>query len=65
MCKKILTAILFAAAVALTGCTAQGAEETQELSQQEKEVAAVAEWFSESMTDEEDFPDIKDYIGHI
>lgn len=42
-----------------------GAEETQELSQQEKEVAAVAEWFSESMTDEEDFPDIKDYIGHI
>ena len=61
MCKKIITAILLTAAVAMTGCTKQAAEETVVLSQQEKEIAAVAEWFSESMTDGEDFPDIKDY----
>lgn len=61
MCKKIITAILLTAAVAMTGCTKQEAKETVVLSQQEKEVAAVAEWFSESMTDGEDFPDRKDY----
>lgn len=61
MCKKIITAILLTAAVAMTGCTKQAAEETVVLSQQEKEIAAVSEWFSESMTDAEDFPDIKDY----
>ena len=61
MCKKIITAIFLTAAVTMTGCTNQKAEETVVLSQQEKEIAAVAEWFSESMTDAEDFPDIKDY----
>lgn len=43
MCKKIITAIFLTAAVALTGCTNQKAEETIVLSQQEKEIAAVAE----------------------
>lgn len=61
MCKKNITTIFLTAAVAMTGCTNQKAEETVVLSQQEKEIAAVAEWFSESMTDAEDFPDIKDY----
>ncbi len=61
MCKKIITVILLTAAVAMTGCTKQEAKETVVLSQQEKEVAAVAEWFSESITDGEEFPDIKDY----
>lgn len=61
MCKKIITAIFLTVAVTMTGCTNQKAEETVVLSQQEKEIAAVAEWFSESMTDAEGFPDIKDY----
>lgn len=53
-------AMLLATAI-MTGCTAQEAEETVILSQREKEIAAVAEWFSESITDVEEFPDIKDY----
>ncbi len=59
MCIKkfaavILTAVIFA------GCTAQTAEE-ENIPQEEKERAAIASWFAESMTDEESFPDVKDY----
>ena len=59
MIKKKLTALICAAMI-MSGCTAQTAED-ENLSQQEKEIKAIAEWFSESMTDEEDFPDIKEY----
>ncbi|MCM1059381.1 MAG: hypothetical protein NC452_03710 [Eubacterium sp.] len=60
MRKKFLMAILLAASV-LTGCTARTNEETVVLSQEEKELAAVTEWFADSMTDSEAFPDKKDY----
>lgn len=59
MCIKKLAA---AAAIFLlmTGC---GAKDTEEdfLSQDEKEIRAISRWFSESITDEEEFTDVNDY----
>ncbi len=47
------------AAVLMSGCLAQNSYES-ELSQEEKELNAVSKWF-ESMTDEEEFSDTKEY----
>lgn len=60
MKMKILTAAI-AAAVMLSGCTVQKANTDTELTQEEKEIKAVSKWFSNSMTDEEEFPDTKEY----
>ena len=59
MNKKKLTAFICAAMI-MSGCTVQTAED-ESLSQQERELKAITEWFSESMTDEDDFPDKKEY----
>lgn len=60
MNKKLAAALC--TAVIMTGCTAQTtAEESENISQQEKEVGVITEWFAESMTDAEEFTDIKDY----
>ncbi len=56
--KKVAAALV--TALLMTGCSAQTAEEDT-IPQEEKEIRAIAEWFSESMTDEEDFPDVKNY----
>ncbi len=59
MCIKKFAAVILIAVI-LTGCTAQTAED-ENIPQEEKERAAIASWFAESMTDEEAFPDVKDY----
>ncbi len=59
MCIKKFAAVILTAVI-LAGCTAQTAEE-ENIPQEEKERAAIASWFAESMTDEEAFPDVKDY----
>ncbi len=59
MCIKKFAAVILTAVI-LTGCTAQTVED-ENIPQEEKERAAIASWFAESMTDEEAFPDVKDY----
>lgn len=54
-------AAAIAAAVMLSGCTVRTADAGTELTQEEKEIKAVSEWFSDSMTDEDEFADIKEY----
>ena len=56
---KYLTAVL-AAAILMTGCTVQNNADS-DIPQEEQEIRAVAEWFSESMNDDDEFPDVKDY----
>ena len=60
MNKKKLAAAL-CTVVIMTGCTAQTTEESVNISQQEKEIGVITEWFAESMTDAEEFPDMKEY----
>ena len=59
MNKKKLAAAL-CTAVIMTGCTVQ-TEESVNINQQEKEIGVITEWFAESMTDAEEFPDMKEY----
>lgn len=54
-------AAAIAAAVLLSGCTVRTADTGTELTQEEKEIKEVSEWFSDSMTDEDEFADIKEY----
>ncbi|MGN1136326.1 MAG: hypothetical protein ACI4SF_08920 [Oscillospiraceae bacterium] len=58
--KKRLFAAVFAVMFMLTGCVQKSNPDT-ELSQEEKEIKAVSEWFSKSMTDEDEFTDTKEY----
>lgn len=58
--KKGLFAAVFAVMFMLTGCVQKSNSDT-ELSEEEKEIKAVSEWFSNSMTDEDDFTDTKEY----
>ncbi len=55
---------MLAAAIAgvfmLSGCVPQ-TDPDEGLTQEEREIKAVAEWFSESMTDEDEFADTKEY----
>ncbi len=53
MCIKKFAAVILTAVI-LTGCTAQTVED-ENIPQEEKERAAIASWFAESMTDEEAF----------
>ena len=58
MKKRIFLSAL--AVVLMSGCMAQSDPE-EGLTQEEKELNAVSEWFSDSMTDEEEFSDTKEY----
>lgn len=58
MKKRIFLSVL--AVALMTGCMAQSDPDV-ELTQEEKELNAVSEWFSDSMTDEEEFSDTKEY----
>ena len=58
--KKIMIVIFSCIAVIMTGCTVQNNADSG-IPQEEQEIRAVVEWFSESMTDEDKFPDVKDY----
>lgn len=58
--KIRLFAAVFAALIMLTGCV-QKSNPDRELSQEEKEIKAVSEWFSNSMNDEDEFTDTKEY----
>lgn len=55
---------MLAAAIAgicmLSGCVPQ-TDPDEGLTEEEREIKAVAEWFSESMTDEDEFIDTKEY----
>ncbi len=58
--KIKLFAAVFAVMFMLTGCVQKSNPDT-ELSQEEKEIKAVSEWFSNSMNDEDEFTDTKEY----
>lgn len=58
MKKRIFLSAL--AVVLMSGCMAQSDPE-EGLTQEEKDLNAVSEWFSDSMTDEEEFSDTKEY----
>lgn len=60
MKMKFLPLILISTIIFMTGCTVQNSADS-DIPQEEQEIRAVAEWFSESMTDEDEFPDVKDY----
>lgn len=60
MRMRIFT-MAIALAVIMSGCTVKTADTGTELTQEEKEVKAVCEWFSDSMTDEKEFTDTKEY----
>lgn len=57
---KILTMLLTVMLI-MTGCGARKADTAVEPTQEEKEIQAIAKWFSDSMTDEDEFPDTKEY----
>lgn len=57
---KIMT-MLLAVMLIMTGCGAKKADTAAEPTQEEKEIQVIAAWFSESMTDEDEFPDTKEY----
>lgn len=57
--RKILPAMLCTALI-MSACTGKTAESVT-LSQQEMEINAIAEWFSEGITDSEEFEDLKSY----
>lgn len=60
MKKRIFLPVALASAMLMSGCLAQN-NNTIELTQEEKEINAVSEWFSKSMTDEDEFADTKEY----
>lgn len=53
-------AVVFAVMFMLTGCVQKSNSDT-ELCQEEKEIQAVRKWFSNSMNDEDEFTDTKEY----
>lgn len=63
MCKKRITGIILAviAAAGLTACSQQAQTADISLTQEERELSAIREWFAVDITDEEEFPDKKDY----
>ena len=56
--KKFAIALL--ATIMMSACTV-GKVEEEDISQQEKEIRAIAEWFSDDIKDEDNFPDLKEY----
>ncbi|MCM1524502.1 MAG: hypothetical protein NC120_08610 [Ruminococcus sp.] len=63
MCQKRITGIILAAVATagLTACSQQTQTADISLTQEERELAAIREWFAADITDEEEFPDKKDY----
>ena len=58
--KKIKLLIAILATAIMTACTS-GTADNENISQQEKELRALTEWFSEGIKDEGSFPDLKEY----
>ena len=58
--KIKIIAVVLSTIFLMTGCVAQNNADS-DIPQEEQEIRAVTEWFSESMTDEDEFPDVKDY----